>query len=94
MFYLQVINNWIDLFMAIVLVFWSFAQIMLFCELGERLTDRFEKINDEILQCDWYTLPIQVQKILPMILGSTQQPFVINVFGSIRCSRETFKVVS
>lgn len=75
-------------------MFFAFTQMAILCELGERYTARFEKIYDEIQQSDWYTLSIRVQKILPIVLAGTQKTLEINIFGSVRGSRETYKIVS
>lgn len=76
------------------MVFWSFAQIFLFCEFGERLTGRFNEIDQQVNQCDWYTFPLQIQKLLPIFLKGTQNPIVLYGIGELKCTRETFKDVS
>lgn len=63
-------------------------------ELGERISKAFSEVFDEIDRLDWYKLPIELQKILPIILLDAQQLVVLECFGSISCSREVFKKVS
>lgn len=68
--------------------------VMALCELGQRMTDAFEVINDEFNKFDWYLLPPQIQRLLPIIIIATQQEVQLECFGSIACTRETFRGVS
>lgn len=62
-------------------------------EIGHRLHNAFDEIDDAICQLEWYQYPIEIQRILPLIMTYTQKPVVINFFGSFSCSREQFKRV-
>lgn len=93
-YFIQKSESWMDFFSPMVLAFWSFAVIFLFCELGERLTGRFNEIDNEIFGCDWYTFPADVQKMLPIILIGTQTPVLLNGVGNVQCTREAFKIVN
>lgn len=64
------------------------------CELGHRLTSVFDRIGDEFIKFNWYQFPIEMNRMLPMILANTQKPVVLECFGSITCNREVFKSVS
>lgn len=79
-----------------VLAFWSLAEMFVFCETSERVIGRFDEI-DIYNQCDWYSFPIRVQRIIPIIVISTQQSVVLEAFGTrfgnIPFSRETFERV-
>lgn len=68
--------------------------ILSFSELGQKLTNSFDKIEDLINQLDWYLLPIRIQNLLPTIIMNEQQPTVIRCFGNILCSRDQFKKVN
>lgn len=68
--------------------------IFITCELCQRISNEFDEINDMIGQFHWYCFPIEINRMLPMILMSTQQTVVFECFGSITCNRETFKKVS
>lgn len=87
-------ENPADLIQSTILGFWSFAAIFLFCELGERVTNRFDVRNDLIYQSDWYTFPFEIQRTLPTVILAAQQPIGICIFGSARCSRHSFENVS
>ena len=63
------------------------------CELGQRMSDAFEGIEFTIDQFDWHLFPIEIQQMLPMIMAAAQQPVLLECFGSIACTRETFKKV-
>lgn len=60
-------------------------------ELGQRVTDAFEEICDEISAFQWYLFPLQLQKLLPTILIETQRPVEMECFGSITATRDTLK---
>lgn len=94
-FYLQ--HEFISLEMLLLTAFfalYAFGVVMIICELGQRLADAFEQINDEINKFDWYLFPPQVQRLLPIIMIATQQEVELECFGSISGTRETFKRVS
>lgn len=90
----QAAENLADYCLPFCLMFWSFAQIFLMCECGETLTSQFMGLNDAILQCDWYTFPIEVQQNLPIIIMGTRNPVVISGYGMILCTREAFHNVN
>lgn len=73
--------------------FWIFTQILIFCELGDRITDRFNKIPDIIYQRNWYTFPNEIQKIIPIIMMAAQKPVVLQGFLNLEFTRESFKKV-
>lgn len=64
-----------------------------FLELGERMSMSFVEVGDEIGELDWYAFPIEIQKMLPIVLIDSQKPIAIRCFGSIFCGREIFKKV-
>lgn len=64
-----------------------------FVELGQRITNAFDDIDETIGQFDWYLFPIGVQKMLPTILIHAQKPVTLDCFGKISCLRESFKKV-
>lgn len=82
------------LFEVLVEIFWSISLIFIFCELGERVTDGFNELNDVICTLDWYTFPIKRQQMFQTILIAFQQPVIFQAFGSISCTRDVFKRVS
>lgn len=69
------------------------AMVFIACELGERLNGAFEKIDVTIDKFDWYLFPIEIKRILPMIMANAQQPVSLECFGSIACNREVFRKV-
>ena len=62
------------------------------CDTADNVKNCFEEIN-VYEQCDWYTLSIDVQQKICMIMTNTQQPAAIKAFGNFECTRETFKRV-
>lgn len=71
----------------------AFMSLFITCEVFGRISSKFDDINDIMNQYEWYFFPLNVQKILPIILIYAQQPVNIYCFGSIACNRETFKKV-
>lgn len=78
----------------LILMFWSFVQVFMFCDFGENVTGGFEELNDAILENDWYTFPIGIQRMFPIIMISIQKTVILHGFGNIPCTREAFKKVS
>lgn len=79
---------------AIIYVLYAFGIILIICELGQRLTDAFAQIADEIEKFEWYLFSGEIQRILPTILIASQQPVELQCYGSIAGIRETLKQVS
>lgn len=74
-------------------LFLSLGMTYVACELGHRSADAFEAISCEIGQLNWYSLPVDVRKMLPVFIAGAQQPVGLDVFGSISCGRQEFKTV-
>lgn len=74
-------------------MFWTFIFILMFCELGEMVCNQFEMFNDSLEQCNWYSLPIEMQQMMIIFMANAQQPTWISGFGNILCTRDTFKKV-
>lgn len=64
------------------------------CELGQRFSDAFSHIDYIIGQINWYLLPINIRKTLPITIQYTQQTFAIRFFGSHSCNRKQHKKAS
>lgn len=62
-------------------------------KIGQRFSNAYEEIDDVIDQMDWNYLQLEMQQMMPIIIVNTQQPAFIKCFGSMVCSRETFKKV-
>lgn len=73
---------------------YSFVFVFIASEFGHSISTAFIEIDYEIGQFDWYKFPMEMRKILPILLMVTQKPLTLEVFGSITCERETFKKVS
>lgn len=74
--------------------FWAAFLLFASCELSERLdSNALTELNDEMDQLKWYLLPIEAQKMLPLLFMYWREPLLIKFFGSIASSREQFKKV-
>lgn len=74
-------------------MFLSFAVVFFVCDFGHRVSSAFEETNRSICKLNWYLLPIEKWKLLPIVIAGAHQPVSFTVFGSILCSREDFKMV-
>lgn len=77
----------------IVLLSIAVEGIFLVCEPGARMTTEFEVFGDELVQCNWYVLPIKTQRMYLIFLSDTQTPIQIIGYGGTVCDRETMKKV-
>lgn len=83
-----------ELLATINFTLYAFGDVFMICELCQRSSDRYDELNDIIGQFEWYFLPAKIQRFLPMIIMSVQEPVSFECFGSITCDRETFKRVN
>lgn len=74
--------------------FWSFVSQYVYTEFGQTLTSRFEEIGDAICDSEWFSFPVELQKMLHIIIQAAQAPIEISGFGNISVKRETFKRVN
>lgn len=72
----------------------TLGQIFFFCNQGNLLTNRFEDFENIICQKEWYLFPIEIQKVLPIIINGLQDTVLLRGFGSIACTRSTFQNVN
>lgn len=71
----------------------TFFALYIICELGQRLSDAFEEINELIDQFQWYRFHKNMKRILPTAMIIVQKPVSVECFGSLLCGREVFKKV-
>lgn len=73
---------------------YAFGLVFVICEMGQRLNFAFAECSQMVDQFEWYLFPMAIQRMLPLILMFTQQPFEVVCFGSKASDRDTFKLVS
>lgn len=78
----------------VVEVFYQFGAVFVVCEIGEKLKNIFNQIDKSFGQLKWYSFPINVQHVLPIVIANVQQESTIKCFGSFPCARETFEKVN
>ena len=86
--------NAMDLCRTLFLTFWSVAFIFFFCEFGERVTYQFEMFNHELDLCNWYLYPIEMQRMLIIVVANAQQSMFVRGYGNLACVRDAFKRVN
>lgn len=77
--------------MPLCLIIWSFAIMFFNCEIGQDVSNQFNKLSDDIWKCDWYLLSHQLQRMLIVIIINAQDPVFIRGFGNVECTRDSFK---
>lgn len=83
----------LDVVLSVAILLWAFAFNLLMCEPGQRVTNQYARIGDELSTCDWHLFPIQLQRLYLIFFMNTQQPVHIQCFSGITSSRETLKKV-
>lgn len=86
--------SFVDAINPIMAVLWTNVMIFTHCEFGERVTLEFNVFHDELCHSDWYMFPMEMQKMLLIILSSTQQPAAIQGYANSECTRGAFKTVN
>lgn len=72
----------------------TFNLFLIFCEFGEQMSGLFGGIYEQIFSLDWYTYPVELQRIMPVILMNSQKPVVLKGFGNVPVTRLNFKSVN
>lgn len=82
--------------LLLLIVSGTFATVLVFlvCEIGQKIGEAFDKIDFTLNKIDYYLLPIEIKRMLPIIIAIAQQPVELECFGSIICTRDVFKNVS
>lgn len=75
----------------------TMVQLLLFdfliCEFGERLSSKYEMFHKKLHECNWYSLPIEIQRMYLIFMAHTQQTPNISCYGNFTCTPNTFKKV-
>lgn len=90
------LDNWnlAELASTLTILIEILVVVFVICEIGESVTIQFETFEMELSQCEWFLLPIKMQRMYLIFVAHTQQEQNIHGYGNITCSRETFKKVS
>lgn len=86
-------TDWFVIVVVILESISAFGLVGFACEMGQESADRFDEVNDEVDKLNWYKFPMELQRLLPMIIHIAQQEVPTKCFGSAHCSRESFKSV-
>lgn len=84
----------IEMITPSILVTWSFVLLFFYCEAGQFVMNEFEEFAHQSYQTiAWYLFPIEMQKMLVIVMLNTQQPVVVHGLANAMCMREIFKKV-
>lgn len=87
-------RNLVALLVAGFLISYALGLVSAICEFGQRMSDAFDEIEDGTQMFDWYLFPYEIQRMLPIILSSAQQPVALKCFGNVSAIRQNSKNVS
>lgn len=85
--------NLADFTVSLAVALFSIIMIFASCSVGEMVTSRFDLFDVEFNQCKWYLYPMEIKRILVMILLNNQQPVIIKGYANTVCRREAFERV-
>lgn len=71
----------------------AFANMYVYCQLGENSTSDCLKLADLMYDSPWYNLPATVQKNYILMIANMQQPLAFDGFYVVYLNLETFKKV-
>lgn len=83
-----------ELIDTVVVVVFVFAWLFIYCECGDRLTNKFNWFHEKLCQCRWYKFKLEMQQSYSIALSCTQESVVIEGFLNVVCTREAFKRVN
>lgn len=64
------------------------------CHVGTHLTIKLQEIANAAYNIEWFSFPVNQQKLIASIMQQGQVPFMLNGLGFFRCLLETFSGVS
>lgn len=82
-----------DLAILLFQIIGAFFFLLVTCEFGGRMTIAHDDIDTAILQLSWYRFPVELKKLLPILMSMSQKEIELRGMGSVACSRETFQRV-
>lgn len=68
--------------------------LFLFCHSGTQVTERFHGIGEEVYALEWYVLPLNLQRNIPMIIALSNNEIYLRGLGGYHYTHETFKKVN
>ena len=72
---------------------WAIGLVFIACELSQRFSNAFSGLENSLIHIDWHLYPMEVQRLMPIIMMFAQQEMEFECFGSLSCSRAAFKAV-
>lgn len=85
--------NSVEMINLLLVMLLAFAIIFGVCDFGERFSAAFESLNSVYNQFAWHLFPLDVQRMLSILMIVAQKPTKLRAFGSISCGRITFQNV-
>lgn len=84
----------VDLCFTLITIGTNLANLLLYCYYGKQTTDYYGAFGDCLFESKWYNLPVDLQKVVLMVIGNAQQPLFYHGFRVARINLETFTSVS
>lgn len=66
----------------------------LFCRFGSNVTFAFKMVSADIYQLDWHEYPMEVRKLMPIIIALTQKRIFMHGYDDTQKTHSVFKKVT
>lgn len=87
-------EDFTTIYSAATLIFAICGNIFVLSEFGQLVNNQFEEFDEKFYQCDWYLFPIKTQQMYATFMIYTQDSVMIQGFGNLCFTRDTFEKVS
>lgn len=84
----------VDIFYTLITIGTNLSNLLLYCYYGKQTTDYYAAYADCLFESQWYKLPVDLQKVMLMVIGNAQRPLFYHGFRIARMNLETFTSVS
>lgn len=72
---------------------YAFVMIFNYCEACETFRKYFDGFYDDLNRLNWYNYPINIQRMMVIVIATAQKPAEIVGYGNVLCTRNLFKSV-
>lgn len=86
-------ENLYEVITSLLVLFWGLFAVFFFCECGKIVSTQFTMFDHDLWQCNWYLFPIEMRRLLALVMSNTQNPATLFSYGNFECTRDTFKRV-
>lgn len=93
--YSQTTDNLVAFIQFLVCALIILTDVSLFCLFGQETTENYEDIYRTMCShLMWYEFPLDIQKLIPLILVNAEEPVYLKGYFALCCTRDFMKSVS